>query len=46
MKTDLEIDELISEFDIPGLIALLRRVAEELELRFMESEAEKNDRTN
>lgn len=38
MKTDLEIDEMISELDVPELIALLHRIAEELELRFMEGQ--------
>ena len=36
MKTDLEIDEMLSELDVPELVALLHRVAEEIELRFME----------
>ncbi len=38
MKTDLEIDELLSELDVPELVALLHRVAEEIELRFMEGQ--------
>ena len=36
--TDLEIDEMISELDAPELVALLHRIAEELELRFMEGQ--------
>ena len=39
MKTDLEIDEMLSKLDLPELIALMRRVADEIELRFMENEA-------
>ena len=38
MKTDLEIDEMLSELDVPELVALLHRVAEEIELRFMEGQ--------
>lgn len=38
MKTDLEIDEMISELDVPELIALIKRIAEEVELRFMEGQ--------
>lgn len=38
MKTDLEIDEMISELDVPELVALLERIAEEIELRFMEGQ--------
>ena len=38
MKTELEIDELLSELDIPELIALIKRISEEIELRFMEGE--------
>lgn len=36
MKTELEIDELLSELDIPELIALIKRISEEVELRIME----------
>ena len=39
MKTDLEIDEMLSEFDLPELLALSRRILDEVELRFMENEA-------
>lgn len=38
MKTDLEIDEMISELDLPELIALSRRILDEVELRFMEGQ--------
>ena len=38
VKTDLEIDEMLSELDVPELVALLHRVAEEIELRFMEGQ--------
>ena len=36
MKTDLEIDEMLSELDLPELLALARRILDEVELRFME----------
>ena len=36
MKTDLEIDEMISELDLPELLALSRRILDEVELRIME----------
>ena len=39
MKTDLEIDEMLSELDLPELLALSRRILDEVELRFMEGEA-------
>lgn len=39
MKTDLEIDEMLSKLDLPELLALLRRILDEVELRFMEEEA-------
>ena len=38
MKTDLEIDEMLSELDLPELIALSRRILDEVELRFMEGQ--------
>lgn len=38
MKTDLEIDEMISELDLPELLALSRRILDEVELRFMEGQ--------
>ena len=36
MRTDLEIDEMLSELDLPELLALTRRILDEVELRFME----------
>lgn len=39
MKTDpsdLEVDEFISKLDIPELLALIRKLADEVELRIME----------
>ncbi len=36
MKTDLEIDEMLSKLDLPELLALSRRILDEVELRFME----------
>ena len=38
MKTDLEIDEMLSELDLPELLALSRRILNEVELRFMEGQ--------
>lgn len=38
MKTDLEIDEMIAELDLPELLALSRRILDEVELRFMEGQ--------
>ena len=38
MKTDLEIDEMLSELDLPELLALTRRILDEVELRFMEGQ--------
>ena len=34
--SDLEVDEFISELDIPELLALIRKLADEVELRIME----------
>lgn len=39
MMTDLEIDEMLSKLDLPELLALSKRILDEVELRFMESEA-------
>ena len=36
MKTDLEIDEMLSKLDLPELLALSKRILDEVELRFME----------
>lgn len=36
MRTDLEIDELLSKLDLPELLALSRRILDEVELRCME----------
>ncbi len=36
--SDLEVDEFISKLDIPELLALIRKLADEVELRFMEEE--------
>ena len=36
--SSLELDKLLSELDVPELVALLHRVAEEIELRFMEGQ--------
>jgi len=36
MRDSLELDEMIAELDLPDLIDLLRRIAEEIELRVME----------
>lgn len=44
MRSDLELDKELSKLDLPDLIALLHRIADEIELRLMESEAERNDR--
>lgn len=38
MKTDLEIDEMLSELDLPELLALTRQILDEVELRFMEGQ--------
>jgi hypothetical protein len=36
--SSLELDEMISKLDLPELVALMRKVADEIELRFMEDE--------
>ena len=33
--SDLEVDEFISKLDIPELLALIRKLADEVELRIM-----------
>lgn len=44
MRHRLELDEELSKLDLPDLITLLHRIADEIELRLMESEAKKHDR--
>ena len=39
LNTNPEIDEMLSELDLPELLALSRRILDEVELRFMEDEA-------
>lgn len=36
MRNSLDLDEMIAGLDLPDLIDLLRRIAEEIELRVME----------
>lgn len=38
LMSSLELDEMISKLDLPELVALMRKVADEIELRFMEDE--------
>lgn len=35
---DLKLDEMISKLDLPELLDLMRRLLDEIELRFMEGE--------
>ncbi len=39
MRHSRELDEELSKLDLPDLITLMHRIADEIELRFMEEEA-------